>query len=79
MILHKIQEGVCPFCGEDDLNRDIVDAGMDGNDYYFYKCQCGKCNRIYTEWYELSFKDIQLEDTDVFVAKGKEGFEYKED
>lgn len=54
----KNQEaGVCPVCGNTDL--DYGDTIMEQvGDYYGYNWKCSKCNHTGTEWYYMSFVDV---------------------
>lgn len=54
----KNQEaGVCPVCGNTDL--DYGDTIMEQvGDYYGYNWRCSKCNHTGTEWYYMSFVDV---------------------
>ena len=54
----KNQEvGVCPVCGNTDL--DYGDTVMEQvGDYYGYNWKCSKCNHTGTEWYYMSFVDV---------------------
>ena len=54
MILKKIEEGVCPFCGSQDY--DCIDGG-NVDDNYFYTCKCNACNEEFTDWYEIRFDE----------------------
>lgn len=47
---HK--EGVCPECGEEDL--DYSDFSVEGDGCY-YLCKCDRCGWKGREWYDMKF------------------------
>lgn len=48
----KIEEGVCPVCGDDDLDYGAIE--VEGNMIY-YPWTCNACGTTGEEWYELHF------------------------
>ena len=78
MILQKIQEGVCPFCGNDGYHTiECTDSGIE-DDFYFYEMLCMECKHTYKEWYKLEFSDIQV-GSNLFIEVGKDGVEVDEE
>ena len=56
---YTIKEGVCPFCGNDDV--EWYDSDQDG-DFIRYFCTCLKCNHSFNVYYELTFDGVSFDD-----------------
>ena len=52
--IEKHQQGVCPFCGSEEL--EYGDSGLQDISYY-YKWECKHCGHRGTEWYDLEFAE----------------------
>jgi rubrerythrin len=50
---NEIKEGVCPICGNEELDYSNMDIA-DGN-YIYYNWKCPKCDTVGKEYYELNF------------------------
>lgn len=56
---YTIQEGKCPFCGENDI--DWWDSDQDG-EYIIWKCTCERCNHDFRVYYKQIFDGISFDD-----------------
>ncbi len=50
--LHKIEQGVCPYCGSTDID---YDPSSHEDDMETYPATCNTCGKQFEEWYELHF------------------------
>lgn len=53
IVLGKIEEGRCPYCGETNIDYDpikFVDEQM-----AYYPATCTSCKRKFEEWYEMNY------------------------
>lgn len=49
----KKEQGLCPYCGSEDIEYGVMDLNMGGE--VVYPCHCNKCNKDYFEGYHLEF------------------------
>ena len=71
--LHKIEQGVCPYCGSKNVSYGVGDLNPDG---ILYPCACKDCHRFFDEWYELTFVGDNVgADMDTWVNDGDCGVE----
>ena len=52
IVLGKIEQGTCPYCGSDEIDYDQCDHE---DDMICYRATCCDCGRKFEEWYELKF------------------------
>jgi len=51
--LHKIEQGVCPYCGSVDVDYGAIE--YEDDEMLYYPATCNECGREFEEWYNLSF------------------------
>lgn len=49
----KKEQGLCPYCGSEDIDYGTMDLNMGGA--VDYPCHCNKCNKDFIEGYHLEF------------------------
>lgn len=72
-------EGVCPFCGDTDLQYEAIQ--LEGNMSY-YPWTCKKCSHKGEEWYDMTFAGHNVEDENgdlIELQESKKVTESKED
>lgn len=51
-------EGHCPFCDSTDI--EIEEDGLEDG-YYYYYFRCCECDKTFTEWYSLHYKETEYD------------------
>jgi len=53
IVLGKIEEGRCPYCGS--LDNDYEAIRLADDHLAYYPATCTKCHRKFEEWYQLKY------------------------
>ena len=52
IVLGKIEQGTCPYCGSGNIDYQPCE---DRDDMVYYHATCCDCKRDFEEWYRLEF------------------------
>lgn len=50
----KNEQGICPFCGSENLGYGCME--LEDGEMVYYPWTCNNCKREGEEWYELNFQ-----------------------
>ena len=54
------EQGLCPYCGSEDI--DYLCGEFKDDNVYDYDCKCNKCGKQFIEGYHLEFDGMFDED-----------------
>lgn len=72
-MVKKTEEGICPVCGDVDI--DYLGTDFD-SPFIFYNCVCRQCEAQFVEVYKMEYDGFNMDDEDgnehLYDAEGNE-------